>query len=437
MVNVTLGLCQSLNNYLVHMSVFNFRGLFLVLLGCVHFPALSYDSLSLTIQKADSIFLRQNLSLLSQAYNINARDAEIIQARAYPNPNFSAQFNAIDPEHDRFFNVGQNGQKEFAIDQLLLIGGKRKSSIAIARQNKIIAQSELAELLRNLKLQLHSSFYLLNQYNTILYHYDLQLDLLDRIIKSYEVQAKKGNLPVKDVIRLKAVYLRISNNRIEVTNTQLDEIKRLQVLLQLQIYPMPVVSEASFVSFETLGTLEELTELALGNRPDFEISKQEMELASINLRLQKQLAIPDITLNSGYDQRGGAFKDQVNVGFVLPLPLWNRNRGNIKAASYNYTNSELYIRQKKSEIQAEVASAWQSMKVNITEYVKNSQLYTNDFTEVFEGVNDNFRKQNITIIEFVDFFEAYNESLADFQRVKTQLALSAEQINFVTASPVY
>ncbi|CAN5312626.1 TolC family protein [soil metagenome] len=397
----------------------------------------AYDTLRLSIQRADSIFLKQNLLLLSQLYNIQAREALIIQAKAYPNPVISANLNAIDPQNDRFFNIGSEGQKEFGIEQLVILGGKRKSSISIARQNQAIAQTEFAELLRNLKLQLHTSIYLLGQYNTILNNYDKQLALLKVLIQSYDEQAKKGNLPVKDVIRLKTIHLRVSNNRIEVIAFYRDEIRKIQVLLHTGDHPVSQMRDQDLEPFLTIPEFNDLLTRALQQRPDFQIVNQQLNLAQANLRLQKQLAIPDVVLNSGYDQLGGAFKNQVQVGLSIPLPLWDRNKGNIKAASFQELNTELLIQQKKNEISSEVQSAWEEMKVGVEEYKKAKEMYTRDFNDVFDGVNENFRRQNISILEFVDFFEAYNESLADFQRIKTQLALSAEQINFVTASPVY
>ncbi len=408
-----------------------------VFLLLIPLSAVAYDSLHLTLQKADSIFLKENLLLLSQAYNIEATDALIIQSKAYPNPVFSANLNAIDPQHDRYFNIGQDGQKEFMLEQLLILGGKRKSTISIARQNKLMAQTELAELLRNLKLQLHSSFFLLSKYRVILTSYEPQLRILDELIQSYSEQAQKGNLPVKDVIRLKSVHLRITNNRIEIISSYLDEVKKIQVLLHTNAHPFPILNENAFQSFLIIPEFNDLLEQALTNRPDFEIAKQERELATTILRLQRQMVVPDVLLNTGYDQRGGAFNNQLQMGVALPLPLWNRNRGNIKAASYDELKAEIYIDQKREQIQAEVQTGYEGMKVIVRDYIRANQLYTADFNDVFRGVNENFTRRNISILEFVDFFEAYNESLADFQRIKTQLALSAEQLNYATASPLY
>ncbi len=38
------------------------------------------------------------------------------------------------------------------------------------------------------------------------------------------------------------------------------------------------------------------------------------------------------------------------------------------------------------------------------------------------------------MIEFADFFEAYNEAQTEMERVKKQLALAAAELNFVTAT---
>lgn len=396
-----------------------------------------YDSLRLSLQQADSIFLKQNLLLLSGQYNINASEALIIQAKAYPNPVFSAQINAIDPENDRYFNIGPQGQKQFDIEQLLIIGGKRRSSIAMTRQNRTIAESELAELLRNLRLQLHTSFYLLNKYRIILASYEQQLSLLKVIIESYDQQARNGNIPVKDVIRLKTVYLRISNNKVELQTQELEELNKIQALFRMPIYPLPVIDDRVFAGFQEMRSEENLQNLAAANRPDLQIRRKENDLASMNVRLQKQLAIPDPVVSAGYDQRGGAFLNQVNIGLSVPIPVFNRNRGNVKAASYEKLNSSIMVDQKLVEVRSEVANARELMRRCIEEYVQASLLYTKDFSDVFNGVNENFTRRNISILEFVDFFEAYNESLADYHRIKTQLALMAEQINFVTASQVY
>ncbi|MBX2895391.1 MAG: TolC family protein [Cyclobacteriaceae bacterium] len=400
--------------------------------------ALAQSTMSLTLQQADSLFLSNNLLLLAGQYNLNTKEALVIQARAYPNPTFTADVNAYDPENDRIFHIDKTGQKFLAVEQLILLGGKRKTEINIAKQNKKLATLELEDLLRNLRYQLHTGFYIINQQRITLAKFNRQLEVLDTLISAYEKQAARGNLPLKDVIRLKAVYFKINNDKSELANNYFLQQHNLQLLLQTPNYIEPLVGDTDFDNFTNRTAIyNSLLDSAFQNRPDLKLANEEEALALLHVKLQKQLAVPDMAFNSSYDQRSGAFVNQVNVGVSIPLPLWNRNRGNVKAAQYEALGAATYQKQKLNEVQAQVLAAWQDLTLSISEYQKLKAFYSSDFDIVFNGVNQNFQKGNISILEFVDFFESYNESLSEYERVKNYLATSAMQINYVTASKIY
>lgn len=400
---------------------------------------LSYGQreVAVNLEQIDSMFLNHNLLLLAEEYNIKASEAYIIQAKAYPNPVFTADFNAIDPQNNETFHVGKTGQKSFQIQQLIILGGKRKTEIEMARQNRDIATLEFDDLLRNLRFQLHTSFFSIYRQRSVLAKFDQQLQLLDTLIASYETQAKRGNLPLKDVIRLKSVYLKINNDKTELATEYFEEQRKIQILLQSDRVIIPQIDIQFLESYNRLASYADLIDLALSHRPDLKITEEQQAMAFLDAKLQKKQAIPDVILNGSYDQRGGAFVNQKNIGITIPLPLWNLNRGNIKAAEYNSKSQTLYQQQKRIEVEAEVQSAWNSMSLSIREYNKVKSYYSEDFEEVFRGVNLNFQKRNISILEFVDFFESYNESLGEYERVKNHLAVSATLVNYATASQVY
>ncbi|MBL7922205.1 MAG: TolC family protein [Bacteroidia bacterium] len=392
---------------------------------------------SLTLNACEEIFLKNNLVLLAQQYNINAKQALIIQAKAYPNPSFNADINVYDPQNNNFFHIDSSGQKAFQIQQLIYLGGKRKTEIDIAKKNKLLAESEFAELLRTLKVQLHTNFYSINSEKTVLDNYEKQLQILDTIINAYKLQFDKGNLPLKDIIRLKSVYIKLSSNRSELTSSFNEEQKQLKLLLQTTVNIIPIVSENDLDPMLNLKPINELQLIAASNRPDLKMADEQALIAAMNLKLQKKQRIPDLTLNASYDQRGGAFRNQLNAGVSMPIPLLNTNRGNIRAADFDKKGIELYAQEKKLEVDLDIEHAWKNMQRCIIEYVKVKSIYNEDFFSVNNGINDNFKKRNISILEFVDFVESYNESLADYEKLKKQLAISAAQINYVTASKIY
>ena len=73
----------------------------------------------------------------------------------------------------------------------------------------------------------------------------------------------------------------------------------------------------------------------------------------------------------------------------------------------------------------------------VSEYLKATKLYNRDFEVTLKGMTDNFQKRNVSIVEFVDFFEAYNDVLTELSKVKTQLVLSGEQLNLLIGKDLY
>jgi cobalt-zinc-cadmium efflux system outer membrane protein len=56
---------------------------------------------------------------------------------------------------------------------------------------------------------------------------------------------------------------------------------------------------------------------------------------------------------------------------------------------------------------------------------------------VYKRQIDNFQKRNVSIIEFIDFFEAYNQALTELARIRTQLVISGEQLNLLIGKDIY
>lgn len=390
------------------------------------------DTLALTIRQADKIFLAANFQLMASAMNIEAQKAQEIQAKLFPNPVLTADFNAIDPENNQIFHVGSGGQQSLQIEQLILLGGKRKSLIDLAKTSTQMAELALQDLMRQLKFQLHTGLFLISQKQLLVSKYDKQLNLLDEIVSAYETQVPKGNIPLKDLVRLKGVYLNLSNERAAIYSDYFEQMTKIQTLLQTKNIVKPIISDAEIRSLVLPININELFQEAIQNRPDLLMSQRNFTFAQQYFTLQQKLAKPDIIMFASYDQRGGAFQRQVNLGFSIPLMLWNKNQGNIKTAQAQIQAKNYEYEGLKSQVIAEVNGTYLQYQQTVKEYLKNSKLYNDDFEITLKGMTDNFQKGNVSVLEFVDFFESYNNALSEMARTKIQLATSIEQIKLST-----
>ncbi len=397
----------------------------------------SQDTLRITIQDADKMFLQNNLLFLASQLNVDAQKAQEIQARLYPNPEFVAGINTYDNDNKKLIYAGRNGQKTFDFQQLILLGGKRKNEIRLSKENTKQAEYELENLLRNLRYELHTNMYSLHFDLRSLNKYGIQLNQLDTIINAYQEQANKGNIPLKEVIRLRSVYIRLNNDKTAIINAIQQQQKELQLLLATRDFIFPNIEHTLPAKFEQLPALDTLINLALFNRQDLKMIATGQAIADINVKYQKSLSVPDLTLGTSYDQMGGAFNHQYMFTVGIPLPIWNRNQGNIKTAEIQKKQAEVNTAFITKTIESEIFQAWSNMNRSIQEYKKVNEVYNNDFTEVFNGMQINFLKRNISIVEFVDFFESYSETVAEVYEIRKRLMLSAENINYTTAFNIF
>ena len=60
-----------------------------------------------------------------------------------------------------------------------------------------------------------------------------------------------------------------------------------------------------------------------------------------------------------------------------------------------------------------------------------------DFETIIDGVNSNYRKRNISLLEFIDYYQAYKETCLQLYQTQKDVFLAMEEINTVTGSDVF
>jgi len=386
---------------------------------------------TVTLQDCESQFLKKNLFLLASQYNIDASKALTIQARIWDNPTITAELNAYNPERDKFFDIGKDGQKVFGIEQLIYLGGKKRNEVKLAQTNVKLAELQFNDILRTLKFQLRKSFFTVYYNSKNLENTDKQLAHVENLINSYSIQAQKGNIPLKDVVRLQSLYLNFKNERLEVINDNIEEQANLKLLLNETENVVPIVNPEDsnkylkIIDFD----LKSFEEQALANRPDYLAKQKEIEANELNVKWQKSLAVPDVTIGANYDQRSGAFNREANVSVGIPLPLWNKNKGNIKYAQTILEQSKIEKQNFDLQLQNEITSAWTKWDESRQNYGVIKPTVNSDFEAVYNGMLTNFQKRNVSLLEFTDFMESYNQAIIQLNELKKKVVIAGEELN--------
>jgi cobalt-zinc-cadmium efflux system outer membrane protein len=387
------------------------------------------DSLVITMKQAEDSFLSKNLSLLAQRYSIDSAKATVITAGLYNNPEFDYSNGFYNTVTHRFFEP----EIQIQVSQLILLAGKRNKAINLARSGVDIAQFQFYDLLRTLRYILRNDFfniYFLEQSSKL---YDLEISSLQKLVHAFEEEVSKGYMAPMELIRLKsqlyslqAEYDELQTN---INNVQAELKLILRISPETYIIPNPDIKMLN--ENVVAGTnYQQLIDSALANRPDLKALNASIAYSNNNLTLQKAFAKPDITVTANYDRLGSYVKNYNGIGIGIPLPFFNRNQGNISNARIQVAQSKLQLEngldQVKSEVTTNYITALRSEKLLLSFDPKFDEENKN----LIQEVTANYQKKNITMLEFLDFYDSYKENILQLNQLRFNKMSALEQLNF-------
>lgn len=92
-------------------------------------------------------------------------------------------------------------------------------------------------------------------------------------------------------------------------------------------------------------------------RPDVAVAQAGVAKADADYRVQLRERVPDVTVTAQFEHHPPDQPNTAGLGFSLPLPVWNRNRGSILAARAARTQAEAQLDKVRAQAAADVAVA--------------------------------------------------------------------------------
>ena len=256
------------------------------------------------------------------------------QARARPNPSINVYAENFAGDLDR--NARSQQQTTFQIDQPIELGGKRSARIAAGEAGIVAAQA------RNRDGRL--------VYATELARAYVGAEIADRRIALAEDEVEEATADLKVARALvgagKEARLRQVQAETELNTLQADlenaralKTVALARLSALAGSPTPFtgVSESLLDRLDakpTIGPIDPMQATTV------RVAEAERDAAARAVTVQQRLAIPNVTAQLGVRQLRVASGPAVVAGVSVPLPFFDRNRGNIAAARADLQGAE-------------------------------------------------------------------------------------------------
>ncbi len=395
------------------------------------------DTLHLTLSQAEKMFLDSNFQLLAGRYNIDASKAQIIQARLWPNPNFSIGHTLYSGSLKQFFPLGINDETTTSLSQLILLAGKRNKQVKLAQANARLTEYQFFDVLRTLKYTLRTDFFRIYYLQESARVYDEEINALQQIVNAFNDQAGKGYIAEKEVIRIRAQLYSFQSEYSDLISQINDIQSELRLVLQVKpgFYIAPATDSAALDRLDPgQYPLNVLMDSAYHNRTDLQIARANTNINRLNYDYQKALAVPDLSLSLGYDEAGSFLNNYVGIGASIDLPFFNRNQGNIKSARAQIASSLATQRGTQATVEENVSTSLQKAFAQQKLYRNIDPKFYGNFKRMLHEVVANYQKRNISILDFLDFYDSFKQNTLQLNTIQFNRVSAFEDINYYTGT---
>lgn len=405
----------------------------------VHGFAQTAGQRTLTLDDAVKSALERNLALLAERFNLPVADARIAQARLRPNPVFTAGLDYQDWLGTGFTLANGAGPPEFNIrlDYILERGGKRERRVEVAQNTKAVAQLQLLNTTRQLVLDVENAFVDVQAAKEALALAQENLRTLNEVVDINAARVKAGDLSQVELIRSRLAALQF-RNQVRTGELRLRTARSRLQLLVGGSGPADALDVAGPIRRDPeLLAQEEIHTDAVTRRPDLLALRRDQARSQADIRLQLAQGRIDYTLSAQYHhQYGPVHGDAIGLFFSTPLPVYNRNQGEIERATQESRQIEARIRALQAGIANEVQTAYQQYAASreLLDSVEKTML--SEAREVRQITEYSYRRGEASLLEFLDATRAFNETMQAYNDARADYARSLYLIDSVSGKAV-
>lgn len=290
--------------------------------------------------------------LVQVGWAIETARGKAIQAGLYPNPTISVTGNELG---DR---TGPGGiWTAPMVSQEIVTANKLGLSFAVvAREVDQAVLTLVAERYRVLTEVRQAYFEAL----TLQHRHEILKALVKLAEESVENAEKLRK--VKEAARLDVLQLEVDRGRfraeLEATEKSLPAAyRRLAASIGVQELTVSRLNgdlETPVPDFN----LDQIRAYVLGIHPELRSAQIGVERAKLAAKRAEVAPIPNITVNAGYTRQNQNRSNDWDIGVGFPLPLWDRNQGNIIAAKAQVSEAVSQVRRVENELVNRLATSF-------------------------------------------------------------------------------
>lgn len=275
----------------------------------------------LTMAAAIRLALEVNPTIATARREIEATEAQVLQGSLRPNPGFSYSV-----ENTGRISRSSAAQVELPIER----GDKRAARVEAAQRGRDVALSDLGGRQLKVRAEVMAAFFDVLAAQELL---ALAQDSVGLSRRATDIAAKR--VAAGKVSPVEETKARVAEASVRVTLTQAQSELRnaRRRLTRLWGNAAPRFSEAQGeVDLLPLIPERESIDQRLRTSPLLQRAQLELERRKSLVNVEQSKTVQDFTVSVGVRRREESQNEQMMLGFSVPIPLYNRNQGNLLEA---------------------------------------------------------------------------------------------------------
>jgi cobalt-zinc-cadmium efflux system outer membrane protein len=401
---------------------------------CILLAELTYaqsPALRITIDQAIEMAVRHNHNLQATRTNVQQNQAQEITANVRPNPVLFADWEYL-PIFTRSADqsigdyLRNSTEGDIGVSYLFERGQKRQHRVQAAKDATQVTRSQVVDNERTLGFQVASLFINVQLAEATIDFARQDLESFQKTVDIAKSQFEFGGISENDNLKIKLQTLQFQQTLQQAQLARVQALSDLRQALGYDTVPAnyDVMGKFEYTPFPL--SLANLEMKAADIRPDLRAAFQSVTAATSQYDLAKANGKQDVTVSVNYSHVNGLNASTFYVS--VPLPIFDRNQGEIARTRYTITQAEEQKRSVQGQVMTDIREAYEALQTND----RLVQVYTSGNLETSKRSRDiseyAYQRGGATLLDFLDAERSYRATQVGYLQTVAAYLTSVEQV---------
>jgi outer membrane protein, heavy metal efflux system len=393
-------------------------------------PLINPSARAVTLEEALDLAKRNNPSLQATQTLILQNKAQEITANLRPNPVLSMDAQYLPLFEPSLFSDSNywndNSQFDVGAGYLFERGKKRQHRLDAAKSATAVTEAQVSDAQRSVVASTAQLFIaaLLAKSNL-----EFAQSLLDSYKKTVDISQERqqaGSMSRNDLLKIQLQSLQFEN---DVNNAELVRAQALASLRQFLGFdsvPQDYAVVGALAYEPVTSRLEDLQARALANRPDLQAAQRSVTASESQVGLAKANGKVDFNVTFDYTRL-----NQSNLGafyFSIPLPVFNKNQGEIARTQYAVTQSQFQQKAAEQQVLTDVQNAYEGLRRSEQAVRLYDKGYLDKAKESLDITKFSYEHGAASLLDFLDAERSYRSTELNYRQALATYMTSLEQL---------